>query len=182
MKVVSTHTYAAAPDVVFAMMTTPDVLSAKYAALGHHDVVILEHQVDDDGKVAVRSRRSVPMEVPGFAKRILSPTNTVEQRDRWNPAGADGVRIGTWEVNARGVPVTVGGTLRLAPGPRGTTVVEIAGEVKCSVPLLGGKLASFVGDDVQRTLLAEEAFNDGHLAATPKTTRSARGTRTPPKE
>ena len=33
------------------------------------------------------------------------------------------------------------------------------------MPLVGGKLASFIGVDVQRTLHAEEAFNDGYLAA-----------------
>jgi hypothetical protein len=63
------------------------------------------------------------------------------------------------------VPVSAGGTLRLTPGPRHTTIVEIAGEVKSSVPLVGGKLASFVGADVQRTLAAEEAFNDGYLVS-----------------
>lgn len=164
MKVVSTHSYAATPDVVFAMMTTPEVLSEKYEALGHRDVEVLEHTVQA-GEVSVRSRRSVPMEVPGFAKRFLSPMNTVEQRDHWGPADADHGRVGTWEVQAKGVPVSAGGTLRLTPGPRHTTVVEIAGEVKSSVPLVGGKLASFVGADVQRTLAAEEAFNDGYLVS-----------------
>ena len=63
------------------------------------------------------------------------------------------------------MPVKVGGDLRLAPAAKGTTVVEITGEVSCSVPLLGGKLAAFVGSDVQRTLTAEEQFQEGHLAA-----------------
>lgn len=173
MKVASTHQYAAPPDVVFAMMTTPEVLTEKYTALGHHDVHILEHS-DDGGEVSVRSRRSVPMEVPGFARKFLSPTNSVEQRDRWHAAAHDGSRSGTWEVQAKGVPVSAGGTLRLAPGAGRTTIVEIAGEVKCSVPLLGGKLAAFVGGDVQRTLAAEEQFNDGWLASPPKPARRKR--------
>jgi len=164
MKVASVHTYAAPPDVVFAMMTTPDVLTAKYTALGHENVQVLEHTVRA-GTVSVRSRRTVPMEVPGFARRFLSPKNTVEQHDQWNKAGEDQVRTGTWEVTARGVPVTVGGTLRLTPGAGRTTTVEIRGEVSSSVPLLGGKIASFVGADVERTIHAEEQFNDAHLAA-----------------
>jgi len=170
MQVSSTHTYAAKPEVVFATMTTPEVLTAKYTALGHKDIQILDHTVTGD-EVTVRSRRSVPMDVPGFAKRFLSPMNTVEQRDHWQPAVADGTRTGTWEVDARGVPVSAGGALRLAPGPKGTTVVEISGEVKCSLPLVGGKLASFVGGDVQRTLAAEEAFNDQHLATAKRSGR-----------
>lgn len=170
MQVHSTHTYAATPTTVFTMMTDPDVLTAKYTSLGHGDVRIIEHTVDGD-TVTIRSKRRVPMEVPGFAKRFLSPMNTVEQLDRWDAADADGSRTGTWQVSAAGVPVTAGGTLRIAPGPKRTTVVEIAGQVTSSVPLVGGKLAGFVADDVQRTLAAEEAFNDEHLAAR----RSTRG-------
>ena len=162
MHVSSSHTYAAPPDVVFEMMTDPDVLVAKYEALGHRNVVITGSEADGDG-LTVGSRRDVPMDVPGFAKRFLSPMNTVEQTDRWAAPGADGSRAGTWEVSARGVPVTVGGTLRIVPGDDGT-IVEVAGEVSSSIPLVGGKLADFVGGDVERTLAAEETFNDGYLA------------------
>ena len=164
MKVSSTHTYAASPDDVLTMMTDPDVLAAKYEALGHRDIEITEHTVED-GAVTVASRRSVPMEVPGFAKKFLKPMNTAVQLDEWEAPEADGSRRGTWHVDAKGVPVDVGGTLRITPGKKkNTTVVEVAGEVRSSVPLVGGKLAGFVGGDVQRTLAAEEDFNDGYLA------------------
>jgi hypothetical protein len=163
MNVHSTHTYAASPDAVLAMMTDPDVLTLKYTALGHRDITILEHTVDG-GAVTVHSRRNVPMDVPGFAKRFLSPMNSVEQHDRWKPPSRDGSRTGSWKVNAKGVPVSVGGTLRITPGTKKTTVVEITGEVSSSIPLVGGKLANFIGGDVQRTLAAEEAFNDQYLA------------------
>jgi len=42
MKVTSRHTYSAPPAVVFAAMTTPDVLIEKYTTLGHQDVKIIE--------------------------------------------------------------------------------------------------------------------------------------------
>lgn len=163
MKVSSTHTYAADPDAVFATMTDPDVLVAKYEALGHRNVEIT-FEGDADGAVTVVSRRDVPMDVPGFAKRFLSPMNAVEQTDRWEAPSDDGSRDGMWEVDARGVPVSVGGTLRISPGDDGSTVVTVAGEVTSSIPLVGGKLADFVGGDVERTLAAEEDFNDRHLA------------------
>ncbi len=164
MKVSSTHTYAAPPEEVFRMMTDPDVLSAKYEELGHQAIRITDYAVNA-GAVTVASRRSVPMDVPGFAKRFLSPMNAVQQRDRWDAPATDNSRTGTWRVNATGVPVDVGGTLRLTPGKKKrTTLVEITGEVTCSVPIVGGKLAGFVGGDVQRTLTAEEDFNDSYLA------------------
>lgn len=163
MKVTSRHTYSASPAAVFAAMTMPDALIEKYTALGHQDVTIVE-RTESAGVVRVISRRKVPMEVPGFAKRFLNPLNTVEQTDEWQPATAKGERHGTWKVAASGVPVSVGGTLHLVAAPKGRTVVEIAGDVSCSIPLLGGKLAGYVGADVERTMRAEEAFNDTYLS------------------
>ncbi len=153
---------------MFDVLTDPDVATAKYTSLGHQDVRVVEHTVRND-TVVLRSTRSVPMEVPGFAKRFLSPMNSVRQCDRWGAPDADGERVGTWEVAAAGVPVGVHGTLRLTPGPGAHTTVEISVDITCSIPLVGGRLADFVGNDVVRTVSAEEAFNDARLA-----TRAAR--------
>ena len=112
----------------------------------------------------ITSKRKVPMEVPGFAKRFLNPLNTVEQTDEWQPATAKGERHGTWKVSASGVPVSVGGTLHLLAAAKGRTLVEITGDVTCSIPLVGGKLAAYVGADVERTMRAEDDFNDSYLA------------------
>ncbi len=156
----STHTYHAAPTRVVEVMTDPDTLCEKYTALGHRDVQILAHEMHPDGGMIVRSKRGVPMDVPGFAKRFLSPVNTVEQHDQWNAPAADGSRTGTWRVVASGVPVHVGGQLSVRPDGHGATVVEMSGDVTCSIPIVGGKLASFVGADVERTMHAEEQYND----------------------
>ncbi len=169
MKVATNHLYAASPDVVFAAMTNPEVLVEKYQSLGHHDVKILDHSVTG-GVMSIRSRRGVPMDVPGFAKRFFSPINVVQQHDEWDPMGDDGVRRGTWQVVARGVPVTVGGTLRMEAVPGGTTV-EMNGEVHCSVPLVGGRIAEFVANDVLHTMRGEESFNDDYVAHRPKRRR-----------
>jgi hypothetical protein len=161
MKVASTHTYAAPPDAVFAVMTSPAVMVAKYEALGHLDVKIIEHDVRA-GIVSVRSRRGVRLDVPVFAKRFFDPVNLVDQHDEWDPPLADGSRTGIWQVVARGVPVTTGGQLRLSPTDGGT-LVEIAGEVTCPMPIVGGRIANFIAADVERTLHEEAAFLDGYL-------------------
>lgn len=173
MRATSTHTYAASPDRVFQVLTDPDVATAKYTSLGHHDVRVVEHTVRDD-TVVLRSTRNVPMEVPGFAKRFLSPMNAVRQCDRWNAPDAHGVRTGTWEVAAAGVPVTVHGTLRLEPAAGGATTVEITADITCSLPLVGGKLATFVGNDVVRTIDAEVEFNVAQLTTKPSRAKKPR--------
>jgi uncharacterized Zn-binding protein involved in type VI secretion len=163
MKVASTHTYSAPPDAVFAVMTSPDVMVAKYRALGHQDVKIVEH-LERAGIISIRSRRGVPLEPPIFAKRFFDPVNVVDQHDEWDPPMSDGSRWGIWQVSARGVPVTTGGQMHLAPTHDGRgTIVEVSGEVMCPMPIVGGRIAAFVGDDVERTLHEEEAFLDGYL-------------------
>ncbi len=179
MKVASIHTYAAPVEQVFEAMTSPEVLVAKYTALGHVDVKIVEHG-ERAGIISVRSRRGVPMDVPGFAKRFFDPINIVEQHDEWDPPLPDGSRWGIWQVSARGVPVTTGGQLRLGPTADGCgTVVEITGEVTCPMPIVGGRIASFVGDDVERTMHAEEAFMDGYLAELANPSKRPRGNHGP---
>jgi hypothetical protein len=163
MKVASNHVYAATPEVVFGLMTSPEVMVAKYLALGHQDVKIVEH-TERVGITSIRSRRGVPVDAPGFARRFFDPVTVVDQHDEWDPPLPDGTRWGIWQVSARGVPVTAGGQLRLGPTPDGRrTVVEVTGEVNCPMPIVGGRIASFVGSEVERRAAEESAFLDGYL-------------------
>lgn len=163
MKVASTHIYSAPADAVFAVMTSPDVVVAMYGALGHVDVKVIEHS-ECAGITSVRSRRGVAMDVPLFAKRFFDPVNVVDQHDEWDPPLPDGSRWGIWQVSARGVPVTAGGQMRLGPTDDGRgTVVEMTGEVTCPMPIVGSRIAALVGDEVERTMRASEAFIDGYL-------------------
>ncbi len=143
-------------------LTSPDVMVAKFTALGHEDVKVLQRS-EQAGLLSVRTRRGVPMDVPAYARRYFGPVTMVEQHEDWDPIAPDGSRSGIWQVSARGVPVTTGGQLRLSPAPDGGTLVEVSGEVVCPMPFVGGKIAAFVGADVERTMGAEAAFLDGYL-------------------
>lgn len=163
MKVASTHIYSAPADAVFEVMTSPAVVVAMYSALGHVDVKVIEHS-ECAGITSLRSRRGVAMDVPLFAKRFFDPINVVDQHDEWDPPLPDGSRWGIWQVSARGVPVTAGGQMRLGPTPDGCgTVVEMTGEVTCPMPIVGSRIATLVGDEVERTMRASESFIEGYL-------------------
>ena len=163
MKVASTHFYSAPADVVYAALTSPDVVVAMYEALGHSDVRVIEHS-ECAGITSLRTRRGVVMDVPLFAKRFFDPVNVVDQHDEWDPPMPDGSRWGIWQVSARGVPVTAGGQMRLGPTADGCgTVVEMTGEVTCPMPIVGSRIATLVGDEVERTMHATEAFVEGYL-------------------
>ena len=152
------HPYDADPAAVFAMLTDPEFLRAKLASLGHRDIEVVECSPE-----RIVTRRTVPLDVPGFLRKVIHAANTVTQIDGWGP-DRDGEREGTWRVDAKGVPVALSGTMRLAAGDRGA-VETIAGRAKASVPLVGGKLEKFIAATTLDALAREHEFGRKWLSS-----------------
>ena len=98
--------------------------------------------------------RGLPPGIPGFLEKFLPKGGRAKQTEAWG-AAKDGVRSGTWEGEIPGAPAKVGGTMSLSPSATGTTY-RILGEVKVSIPLVGGKAESFVVEMIEK-LTASEA-------------------------
>lgn len=163
MRLQARHDYDAGPDEVFAMLTDEAFLREKLADRGDTAIEVLECGPVPGG-FRIVTRRTVALEVPGFAKRFLRPANRVTQTDAWSDPDGDGSRTGTWRVEASGVPVTMTGTMTLTGGS-GRSVEDIDGEVSSPVPLVGGRLATLVGHTAGDNLAAEHAFARRWLAA-----------------
>jgi hypothetical protein len=152
------HTFDHPVDAVFGVLTDFEAVKAKYEAIGQHDIELVQRDQADDGAVTLVTRRVVPLDVPGFAKKVLSPSQTVVQTDSWGAPEADGGRSGTFTAESKGTPAQVSGRLRLSPdGPdacRNLSDIEI--EVK--VPLIGGKIADFVSKDARRAIDHEQTW------------------------
>jgi hypothetical protein len=162
MRLYAQHDYDADPAEVFTMLTDEAFLREKLRARGDTEVRVLECGPGAGG-FRIVTRRVVALDVPGFARRFLRPTNKVTQTDIWSDADADGTRAGTWQVEASGVPVTMTGTMTLT-GTSRHSVEEIDGDVRSTVPFVGGQLAAFVGRAAVENLLAEHAFARRWLA------------------
>lgn len=140
-------------ETVFAALSGDGWAPAKAAALSDGSRTV-RRDVGADGSVELVVSRELPDGVPGFLTRFLPKDGRAEQTDSWGPA-VDGTRSGTWRADIPGAPARVGGTMRLEPDGTGARYV-IDGEVKVSVPLVGGKAESFLVDAV-RSLTAKEA-------------------------
>jgi len=163
MQFTETHTYKHPAAKVFTMLTDFDAVKEKYEALGQSDVQLVRCDRGKDGSVTLVTRRVVPLELPGFAKRVLSPKQRVTQTDEWSAADSKGVRTGTFAVEAKGTPVRVFGSLRLVPkGTKGCTNTT-AVTVECKLPLIGGKIADLVAKDTRRAVDHEQAWTTTHL-------------------
>jgi hypothetical protein len=161
MRIEGTHVYPVPVDAVIAMFRDETATVARYESMGHRDVKVVELDADDD-TVRVVSTRVVDVDLPGFAKKALKPTNTMTQTDEWQRQD-DGSWSGTFGVDVQGAPVRIDGTMQLVPEANGARhTVNLDLQVK--IPLIGGKIADWVGkNDAQRTLDAEFAFNAQRL-------------------
>lgn len=158
MKFTKDLAYDADIDKVFGMFCDEEYVKDKYTALGHRNIEIVEFGESEDGlSFVIKTQRDVDVDAPGFAKKILPATNRVVQTDTWSLEEGEVIN-GTWKVEVAGVPANLGGnTVLIVDGD--TCINRIDGEIKVNVPLIGGKIADFIGGDTVRTIDAEHEFS-----------------------
>ena len=108
MKLATIHTFRRPVEDVFAALVDAEAVTAKYESAGQSDVCVVRREDGDDGSVTLVTARVVPLELPGFAKKVLSPRQSVTQTDIWSASDGDGRRTGTFTVEAKGTPPTRG--------------------------------------------------------------------------
>lgn len=144
MDFLRTLRFAHPVDVVATLLRDEEQARHKYAALGHEELEVLRWEADGDDLVT-ETRRYVPIDVPRFARRVLRPRNAIVQKERWT-RGDDGLLHNEWSVAVSGAPIRIEGIATLRPDGDGC-LHEIRGTVRCSVPIVGRKIAAFVAKD-----------------------------------
>ena len=150
--------FAATPQDVYAMMTDQTYLE---------EVCVASESSSYDASVNGSSTRSSrTLTSPESAARFTGPHLTVVEEVQWGEAGADGARTGALTMTVLGQPVRLNGRLRLAPGGRGTTV-DLTGELKVAIPLLGRKLEESAAPAVLAGFRTQQRVGDRWLGASP---------------
>jgi hypothetical protein len=155
------HHYDQDVETVYALITDPDFVTRKYEALGGTNIAIDRSEADDGGCEVV-TKRTVTVDLPGFAKRVMTPSNTAVQTEIWSGADDLGNRTSTYHVEIQGMPSKVTGTLILSPDAGGTKQV-IDADVKVSIPLIGGKLEKFGIETGSKDIDAQVEFTIDEL-------------------
>lgn len=140
-------------DRVFGILTSSEWVATKAERFGDGSLV-QQREDRPDGGVLLSVSRELPAGVPGFLERFLPRDGRVVETFEWSTPAGDGTRRGTWKADLPGAPAKLGGTMRLEPTSTGSRYT-IEGEVKVSVPLIGGRAEAFIGDMVSR-LAAKE--------------------------
>lgn len=160
MKVTAQHRYDCSIDELYALFTDEQFYLDKFAACGARNVKIHAAAPTDDG-FEVDSEREVPADVPGVLKSFLGDWNSIRQTESWEGDPGDEY-YNDFDIAAQGVPVEMSGTMNLMPDGDGC-VNDIEIEIKCSIPLVGKKLAQFVASDTEKTLAAEFEFTKARV-------------------
>jgi len=162
VQVTATIPYPAPPEAVFAMLTDEAFLAQVCVATG-----AISHSVDVQlagGGATITTRRDLPTdEVPDFVKRFVGETLTVTRVDAWGPPASDGGRLGTLSVEIAGAPVRLTGTLSLGADGAGA-VEQVDGDLKASVPLVGGKIEKAAEPAIRSGLRKEQQLGTAWLA------------------
>jgi hypothetical protein len=154
------HEYRHPLKKVWAAFSDPEFYQAKFEGIGHRNVEVVSTENDADG-FSIEVSREVPLDVPGFLRSMLGEWNTLLQNERWTE-GAKGEYTNELEIEARGVPALMTGTMRLS-GKGKSCVNEVAITVRANMPFIGGKLEQFVARDAGATLAAEYEFIRDYL-------------------
>jgi hypothetical protein len=155
--------YPRPPAEVFALIATGAFQLELIAHLGGNNPEVIEEERGPDGSVRLVTRQSTAVELPAFARKLIPANTAVTQVYDWGPP-ADGHYRGTWSAAARGAPVSIGGPTELRPDAGGGCVHVYGGEVKASVPVVGGRLESFALDNLRRDLIRTHIFTTERLA------------------
>jgi hypothetical protein len=154
---ISSHLdFAAEPSDVFAMMTDQKYLEEVCGASGS-----LSYSVSVEGSITRTSRTLL---APDSAARFTGPQLTVNDEIVWGDPSSDGSRSATVTMTVLGQPVTFKGNQQLTAGGRGS-VVDVTGELKVAIPLLGRKLEESAAPAVMAGYRTQQEVGDRWLAS-----------------
>lgn len=159
MEVHMMHAYSQSVDVVFKSFGNKQTLEKKFSAIGARNLCLEKCKLNKTS-LETKFSREVPTNVPGLLKKFLGEWNLVTQEERWTGVAGKQYQA-ELTVAFKGVPVSIQGTMVLAGDARGCTNTVVL-NVTSPVPLVGRKLAEFIGE----TAVAEGQKEYEYLKAT----------------
>jgi hypothetical protein len=144
-------------------LSDPEYLRDRLRELGGADTEIVEHEKTGEG-VRFAVRQGVPVdELPAMVRQLVGANLVVDRTESWRRADE---RHCTGEIAARvaGVPGSITGSMWLREMPGGGSELVVDGEVKVSLPLVGGKIEALAAEQLQGLLAAEAEFTSEWLS------------------
>jgi hypothetical protein len=155
-------TYRAPPPVVYRMLTDPQFQEQR-AKAGNPEQAESSVVTTPDGDVIITVNRLLAVQLPGMLQRLTGDRVRILETQTWlhlDPAAV--TRHGQLTAGVAGHPGGVEGTLHLAETETGTTFAVDA-EIKVNVPLVGGKIESFIAEMLTKLMTKEQELGRAWL-------------------
>ena len=154
-------TYPVPPSHVHAAFTDGAYWRARIEAVGGAGASI-DELTEREGGLAVELTQIVAAQhLPPVVANLMNGDLRISRTEAWGPLTADAATAeGTATV--RGTPATVVISSSLTGDDEGSTV-RTTGQVRVSVPLIGGRIEQTIADNVTRLLVAEQNFTQEWL-------------------
>lgn len=122
------------------------------------DVYSLDSMVlDEHGGIDVVTTQTLRADrLPGVVTQFHRGDLSFVREETWSPV-RDGQATATVKGSIAGAPAALSGTAVLSPAESGSRL-ELTVEVEVRVPLVGGKIENFVGNQLVDLLIAEQRF------------------------
>ena len=155
-----TINYTQDVDTVYRFVTDPESIKNRCEASGERNVRI---EVEEAGGTKViTSTREIDSDLPGFAKKLFKPTNTIIERREWRDAGDK--KTCKSHIDVVGTPGKIDSNVTISPNGSGCTY-DIEFEVTAKVPLIRKKLEEFIAKTTAEGMRDEHDYNQRTLNA-----------------
>ncbi|HEY2834469.1 MAG TPA: DUF2505 domain-containing protein [Sporichthyaceae bacterium] len=162
MRYSHTMTYDAPSPAVYSMLVDP-AFQERRAQWGRP--VAADSSVTpgpgDGAKISLS--RTLQIDPPSFIKALVGNNITILESQTWADGDGASDRTGSLIVEIKGQPGGVNGTLHLFEDG-GKTTVDLDAEIKVRVPLIGGKVESYIAGMLDRLLNKDAQLGQTWLA------------------
>jgi hypothetical protein len=152
-----TADYHGTVEQVHSAFSNEQYWLARLADSGADTASLDSMTVDGDGAVTVSTTQSLRTDrLPAMVTQFHPRDLEIVRNETWT-AISDGVARARVTGAVPGAPVSLAGTASLSPAARGSRLTFSA-TVEVNIPLVGGKLESFIGGKLAELVAAEQRF------------------------
>jgi hypothetical protein len=156
MEIKENFVYTQSVDTVMKFFGDKAAIEVKHAKLGSRNVNVETCKLTKTS-LDMKLNKETPLDVPSVLKKFLGEWQAATQEESWTGSAAKGF-TGTLKVDLKGVPVKLNGTYNLTGNAKGSNL-EVTLSVTCGIPLIGGKLAEFIGKTAKENMQLEYDYN-----------------------
>ena len=147
MEITTSLFFPADPAAVFGLLTNQDFLADVARESG-----ATQHTVHIQDTITISERT---LDAPAAAHKFIGESLSISERRVWSSAQADGSRTAQLTLTSPGQPIEMQGTIALSPQRDGTRI-DVRGDLKVRIPLVGKKLEKMAAPAVESGIRAEE--------------------------